>query len=332
MRISQGPYSALSVAESASAEQVRTAFLQLTKQFHPARFGRMSGDVHRLANEVFLGIKEAHDQLTKSLGSSGRIAAIRPSSSGVFVPPSPGGTQRGTGVEVRATSPQPPAQFARGTDRAAQRASTPRLSSPAGTSRAPSPIVTPSGRAGSRPTSSPPGRAGTPPLAGARPLSPSPSTPVQRTTPAGGVPVTATTTRLPRIGTPRQQRPTTPPQGPSTPTRNPFDPPTIRYSGVQPTPSQSGGAFDEQRELAAAMQLLASRNWPAARHALHALAAKMPQSRHYRALLCYARGRETQAAGRSDDAALEFQRALQLDSELEIAKQALRELGRKSRF
>jgi hypothetical protein len=65
---------------------------------------------------------------------------------------------------------------------------------------------------------------------------------------------------------------------------------------------------------------------------LHALAAKMPQSRQYRALLCYARGRETQATGRIDDAEMEFQRALQLDPELEIAKQAIRELGRKSRW
>ncbi len=318
MRISQGPYAALSIAESAGAEEVRAAFLQLTKQFHPARFGRMSGEVHRLANEVFLGIKEAHDELTKSLGSSGRIAAVRPSSSGVFVPPS-AGTQRGTGVVSRAASPQPPAQFGRGTDRAAQRASTPNIS------RAASPIVTPPRRAGSRPTSSPPSRAGTPPLAGARPASPSLQTPPQRTTPAGGVPIARPTSRLPRIGTP--------PQRPATPQDN-LTPPTIRYSGVRPTqPSPSrGGAFDEQRELAAAMQLIADKQWPAARQALHALAAKMPQSRHYRALLCYARGRETQAAGRADDAVLEFQRALQLDSELEIAKQALRELGRKSRF
>lgn len=327
MRISHGPHAALSIAESASAEDVRAAFLQLTKQFHPARFGRMSGEVHRLANEVFLGIKEAHDQLTKALGSSGRIAAIRPSSSGVFVPPSPG-TQRGTGVMPRAASPQPPAQLARGTDRGAQRASTPNIS------RAASPVVPPPGRAGSRQPSSP-SRAGTPPFTGARPASPSLQTPPQRTTPAGGVPIARPTGRMPRIGTPPQQRPSTPPQRPATPPQDAFTPPTIRYSGVRPTqspPSRAGGAFDEERELAAAMQLIAEQQWPAARQALHALAAKMPQSRHYRALLCYARGRETQAAGRADDAALEFQRALQLDSDLEIAKQALRELGRKSRF
>ena len=116
-----------------------------------------------------------------------------------------------------------------------------------------------------------------------------------------------------------------------------MNPPTIRYSGVQPTQAlprvggQGAAAFDEQAELRAAMDLLSSKNYPAARQAFHALAAKMPQSRQYRALLCYARGRETAASGRIDDAVLEFQRALQLDSELEIAKQAIRELGRKTR-
>jgi len=92
------------------------------------------------------------------------------------------------------------------------------------------------------------------------------------------------------------------------------------------------GASDEDGELKHAMNLLSSKDWGAARLAFHALAAKVPQSRQYRALLCYARGRETQATGRADDAAMEFQRALQLDPDLEIAKNALRELGRKSRW
>src|SRR5262245_50260144 len=103
MRISQGPYDALSISEAASAEQVRAAFLDLTKQFHPARFGRMSADVHKLANEVFLGIKGAHDQLMKSLGTSGRFPQTRPSGS----VPVPGGggpdTVRGIGLPRAAT-------------------------------------------------------------------------------------------------------------------------------------------------------------------------------------------------------------------------------------
>ena len=87
----------------------------------------------------------------------------------------------------------------------------------------------------------------------------------------------------------------------------------------------------EDAELQHAMSLLSSNDWTAARLAFHALAAKVPQSRQYRALLCYARGRETQATGRADDAAMEFQRALQLDPDLEAAKIALRDLGRKTR-
>ena len=40
LRLSQGPHIALGVAEIPTPEQVRAAFLDLTKQYHPARFGR----------------------------------------------------------------------------------------------------------------------------------------------------------------------------------------------------------------------------------------------------------------------------------------------------
>ena len=66
LRIAEGPHVALGIAATASAEEIRAAFLQLTKQYHPARFGRMSTEVHKLSNEVFLGIKAAHDQMQKA--------------------------------------------------------------------------------------------------------------------------------------------------------------------------------------------------------------------------------------------------------------------------
>ncbi|HEY5949941.1 MAG TPA: hypothetical protein VIV40_30815, partial [Kofleriaceae bacterium] len=146
--------------------------------------------------------------------------------------------------------------------------------------------------------------------------------PIQRTTPAGGIPVQQPTSPLPttRVRTPAPEI---------------ITPSTVRYSGVQPAQSGSAprqGASDEDPELRHGMNLLSSKDWSAARLAFHALAAKVPQSRQYRALLCYARGRETQASGRPDDAVMEFQRALQLDPDLEIAKEAIRELQRKSRF
>src|SRR5207302_370723 len=75
VRLSQGPHVALGIAELSTPQQVRTAFLELTKQFHPARFGRMSSELQRMSNEVFLGIKSAHDSLLRTLGSSLRPRA-----------------------------------------------------------------------------------------------------------------------------------------------------------------------------------------------------------------------------------------------------------------
>jgi hypothetical protein len=128
-----------------------------------------------------------------------------------------------------------------------------------------------------------------------------------------------------RLGSPAAPRPTTPSVAS-------LNPPIIRYGARTPDAPQRDQVLDERSELQRGLDLLSSKEWTAARLAFHALAAKVPQSKQYRSLLCYARGRETASTGRIDDAALEFQRALQLDPELEIAKQALRELGRKSRF
>jgi hypothetical protein len=325
MRISQGPYSALSVAESASAEEVRQAFLQLTKQFHPARFGRHAVDVHRLANEVFLGIKSAHDQLIKHLGSSGRPQPARHSGAiPVDNSATQGGTVRGTGLLSR-TSTGP---IARGTDRPSSRPGTPV------TARPQTPLTTPSSgtpRAPSQVQATQPLPRQTPAVGVPiqRPSSPVIETPERRLTPPSGIPVQPRpTSPLPTT----QMRPGTPSPN-RTPAPDLITPPTVRYSGAATTQQMPRtGAVDENAALQNAMNLLSSKDWGAARSAFHALAAKVPQSRRYRALLCYARGRETQAIGRADDALLEFQRALQLDPDLELAKDAIREVQRKSRW
>jgi curved DNA-binding protein CbpA len=64
-RLALGPYVALGVQGSANPSEIRTAFLQLTKTYHPTRFARMSNDVQRLSNEVFLALRGAHDALAK---------------------------------------------------------------------------------------------------------------------------------------------------------------------------------------------------------------------------------------------------------------------------
>ena len=272
-RLLKAPHIVLGVAELATAAQVRSAFLELTKQFHPARFGRMSTDVQRLSNEVFLGIKSAHDQMMRLLGAS-----LKPQKqsggSGGFAAIQAEGSSGTRSTPVRAAGTQ---------TRPAIRPATPPAAVPV--SKIPPHEQTQRGY-------------GQPPARNTASGTPVP--PGSRTT--GPIP------------------PLTRPPAPT----DALDPETIRYAGVQ-----SGKVFDERTALAEAQAYLQSGTWSGARVALHALASKFPQAKPYRALLCYARGREAQAAGRADEAALEFQRALQLDPELTIARLALTELQRR---
>lgn len=64
-RLGRDPQEALGLAGSPSPLDVRNAFLALTKKFHPAKFARMAPDVQRLANEVFLLLRAAHDNLSR---------------------------------------------------------------------------------------------------------------------------------------------------------------------------------------------------------------------------------------------------------------------------
>lgn len=299
-RISQGPYAALGVGEAATAEQVRTAFLELTKRFHPARFGRLATDVQRLSNEVFLGIKAAHDQLLKQLGAakrsmqSGGMSVITDAKVSGIMPvvraPTPAPARSTGAIPVQRPGTPP---LARGTDRIPERSSTPAVAR----------TSTPSQPAASR-TQTP-----------AQP-------PTRASTPALGTPVPRGTTPGVRPASPAP-RPASPPLRPPAPSAA-INPDTVR--GVAPPRDPT---FDERAALREALMLLNDQSWSDARQALSTLAAKVPQSKNYRALLGYARGREAQAAGRADEAALEYQRALELDPQLTMAKQALAEVQRR---
>jgi len=278
-QLAQGPHIALEIAEMANAEQVRAAFLGLTKQFHPARFARMSSELQKLSNEVFLGLKDAHDRMLrglgaslKPLGSSGQTTQILPVTGARTPPPM---LSRSPGTQPGVTP--------------ARKSPTPALGVPI-TSR-PTPAL-----GVAIPRTLTPGLA----RAGNLPMRPSPSP--QR---------------------PGQPRPANPNK-----TTDSLDPGTIRYAGSPPT-GPNRVVFDEQAAFREAVALLAGESWTQAREALHALAVRLPQSRQYRALLCYARGKEAQAAGKPEDAVLEFQRALQLDPDLTPAKQGLPEVRRR---
>jgi hypothetical protein len=308
LRISEGPYAALGVSEAASADEVRAAFLVLTKQFHPARFGRMSTEIQRLSNEVFLGIKTAHDQLMKQLGGalrggvgqSGSMAAIR----------AEGSSRTPTGANPPVARP-PSGPLARGTERGSapviSRTTTPLQP----VTRPPTPH---SGMSQARPSTPQPGRPSTPQPG--RPITPQPTRP----TPPMGMPIQRPTGQRPT--TPPLQRPGAPPARPATPPApTTYNADTIRHSGVP--------AFDERAAHREAMISLNEQDWAKARQTLQSLAQHRPQSKNYGALLAYARGREAQKLGRVADAALEFQRALELEPDLAMAKQALAEVQRR---
>jgi tetratricopeptide (TPR) repeat protein len=75
-RLAEPAHQLLGVPADAPPSELRAAFLRLTKQFHPTKFARFAPDVVRLANEVFLTIKRAYDQLAASsaVPRPGRVA------------------------------------------------------------------------------------------------------------------------------------------------------------------------------------------------------------------------------------------------------------------
>jgi tetratricopeptide (TPR) repeat protein len=77
-RLARGPIAALGITASASPEDARAAFLQLTKRYHPVRFGRMATDIQKLANEVFLALRAAHDSAAKTLRRPPGLVAPQP--------------------------------------------------------------------------------------------------------------------------------------------------------------------------------------------------------------------------------------------------------------
>src|SRR5678816_3793279 len=104
-RLASNPMAALGITPSASAEDARMAFLELTKQYHPVRFGRMAADIQKLANEVFLALRAAHDSVAKTL---------RRSPGPVAPPPAPAagpasGLANGRGQALPPRAARPPA-------------------------------------------------------------------------------------------------------------------------------------------------------------------------------------------------------------------------------
>ncbi len=62
LRRLQSADSSLEALGCSDSEEVRKAFLAITKIYHPNRFARRPGTIRTLANEVFLRLKQAYDK------------------------------------------------------------------------------------------------------------------------------------------------------------------------------------------------------------------------------------------------------------------------------
>jgi hypothetical protein len=141
-------------------------------------------------------------------------------------------------------------------------------------------------------------------------------------------PIPATSLRgVARPGVAPPTRPSTPNIAPPPPSTS--DPATHRGTGDWSPLAKPSAVFDERAEFQLVLDALAAKSWHQAKTLLNNLAARVPSSKQYRALLAYSRGREAQTAGRGEDAVMEFQRALQFDPDLQQAKSAMAELLRR---
>ncbi|MBA3463550.1 MAG: hypothetical protein H0T46_26575 [Deltaproteobacteria bacterium] len=284
--LSRDPYEALGLIPSATAADIRHAFLTKTKQFHPARFGRMAIDIQKLANEVFLSLRAAHDTIARP-STVPKPAALRPLGPTLLKPSGSGPTPVHRQSGAMPVGP------------AVARTSTPTRPGPMPGSTQPIRPVTASNPVlNNRPTGATASAQPAPiPSQGTQPIRTDPRVPTLPTRPGSvpGRPATGQTPILPR-------------------------------PAAAPAPGARLGGPPVERELAPILDLIAQQQLAAAKVALETLVARTPQSTKYRALLAYAKGREAQLEKRVDEARVELQDALQLDPDLQLAKTALAEL------
>lgn len=347
------PHEALGIGASASIAEIRGAFLELTKTFHPAKYGRMSHDVQRLANEAFLELRAAHDSLARGVRAAPRALAV-PTAASASAPAS-GSGRATTGPIMSRTSTVPLPSFAVAAAPTGPIATTPSASTPPSqrptdrsTALARPPITSPSPQPGasSRPTPAPPPAR---PTTGHIPAFRVNGPPAPRTFPAG---TERSPTRPPppaaAAASPAPTRATVPAAGSAPTIGTSAVASTVRFgasgpaasgrlgTGGYPAVAKPGAAATTpvppttlrpgEPELAAVHDAITRGQWDAARVNLQALIARQPASPRFHSLLAYVKGRKAQLEHRIDEARVELDRALQLDPDLAPAKTALAEL------
>jgi hypothetical protein len=323
-RLDAAPFAFLGLGADPTPAQARSAFLALTKQYHPTKFARFSPDTVRLANEVFLALKRVYESLERGA----RAGTARPAGSGsqpLGAVPRPAGTAqrpavgpRRAAVHLRPTEP-PATQPVPAVSTRIPAVSVRMRAADAPPAPAPTPAPTPT------PTATP---ATTARIAqaspfvrieggAARPTAPSVSQPIpradasslRRNTPLRGVPQTGRTPRLER-----------PADGSGSDVRA-----AVPASSATRIPRLSTGTSEEET-FEQGLDLLRRRLWSDAEKIFAQLAITVPSDKRYRAHRHYARGRIAQDLGRHDDARSEWQRAIGLEPAFAAAKIALDQL------
>jgi hypothetical protein len=322
---SLAPLQVLGLGAGADAAAIRASFLALTKRLHPSRFARRPQPIVKLANEIFLRVRDAYERA--SAAGDGRA----PKQSD---PP----LERGTPTPTR-----PPGQPIANPIAAAAR--------PVGPPIAPPVAVAVATRPPGQPVAMPPSAAA--PSAAA----PTPSAQV----PSAPLPASSVTppTRPPgqpsdidgdlRAAITEKRRRTAAAGVPvvTTPRRSTGDPP-IAAGGSGNVAGPSGGTAAAPRSssgnapltdgvpsgtrverMRRAELMMAQGQLAEARIALRALAADQPDDSRAKALLHFVAGREHLLAERRAEARIELERALAAEPSLHEASDLLASIDKK---
>jgi hypothetical protein len=302
------PFLVLGVGYEATDAEVRAAFGDLTKRYHPDRFARYeSAELRQVAAEIFILIRDAYrklgdaaarSQLLQALGKSAPPRAIPapPRPSQPVPPPRP--TQRVPVISPAQTaSIAPTADARRGTSKRP-------AGEPAQATPLPPVPLPPAPPASNAPGSGPPRRAASDPGS-----SPPPNAPLSRRA--------ATDPGPPPPSSSGPRRAATDPGSPSTPVH--------RRSASQPPPVGS-----EPIDVSALEELIDQGKLDDALAAYRAMVKKHPHDRNVRAGVELCEGLRASAARDRLEAAQRFEAALEIDPSNERAARELADMRRQA--
>lgn len=78
--MNNNPYKVLGVSETATQDEIRSAYLNLVKKYHPDKY--IDSDLKEVANEKLMEVNEAYELLTKKKGSKAENGSAHQNSGG----------------------------------------------------------------------------------------------------------------------------------------------------------------------------------------------------------------------------------------------------------